>query len=92
MTDEDLKRIEQELETIKQRNTKVEADKAWEGSFFRISCICVITYAVVALLLFVIGTDRFWLGAIVPVFGFLLSTQSLPALKRWWINSRYQPK
>ena len=30
-----LKKIEMEIEKIKQRNKKVEADKSWETSFTR---------------------------------------------------------
>lgn len=90
MTDDKLERIEQALELIKFRNARVEADKAWEVSTMRIGTICAITYLVAALLLFVIGAERCWLGALVPTVGFLLSSQSLPAVKRWWINSRYK--
>jgi hypothetical protein len=90
VTDDKLERIEQALELIKLRNARVEADKAWEVSPMRIGTICCITYAVAALLLFVIGAEHCWLGALVPTVGFLLSAQSLPAVKRWWINSRYK--
>ena len=92
MTDERFERIEHELESIKQRNARVEADKAWEVSPMRIGTICGITYLVASVLLYVIGTERFWLGALVPTLGFFLSAQSLPAVKHWWINSRYQIK
>jgi len=91
MPDERINRIEQELDSIKQRNARVEADKAWEVSHVRIGTICGITYVVAALLLYLIGTERFLLGALVPALGFLLSAQSLPAVKRWWINARYKP-
>lgn len=89
VTDDRLEQIEQALESIKQRNLRVEADKAWEVSAFRIVTICGITYLIAAVLLYVIGAERFWLGALVPTLGFFLSTQSLPAIKRWWVNSRY---
>jgi len=92
VTDERFERIEHELESIKQRNARVEADKAWEVSPMRIGTICGITYLVASVLLYVIGTERFWLGALVPTLGFFLSAQSLPAVKHWWINSRYQIK
>lgn len=88
MIDERLDQLERELELVKQRNTRVEADKAWEVSKCRILTICGITYFVASLLLYVIGNDRFWLGALIPTVGFFLSAQSLPALKRWWIDSQ----
>ena len=84
MIDERLEKIEQTLETIRQRNTRVETDKAWETSAMRIGAICTVTYLFATLLLYVIGSERFWLNALVPVLGFYLSAQSLPATKRWW--------
>jgi len=92
LTDERLQNIEQQLEIIRQRNSRVEADKAWEASLMRIGTICLITYLVAALLLYVIGAHRFFLDALVPSLGFFLSTQSLPPIKRWWIKCRYQLK
>lgn len=89
MSEERLKQIESALEQIKQRNARVEIDKAWETSAFRIVCICTITYLVAVGLLYAIDADRPLLGAVVPVFGFLLSTQSLPAIKRWWVKRRF---
>lgn len=89
MTDYDLEQIKQQLESIRQRNLRVEADKAWEVSAARITSICVITYVFAALLLFSIGSERFWLNALVPVLGFYLSSQSLPAIKKHWIESIY---
>ena len=89
MTDERLTQIENELQRINQRNAKVEADKAWEVSYFRIGVICAVTYVVAALLLCLIGAQKFWLNAMIPVVGFYLSAQSLPAIKRWWIATRF---
>src|SRR5262249_2165459 len=90
VTNDKLEQLEKELESIKQRNARVEADKVWETSAFRIGTICAITYVVAAVLLYVIGAERFWLGALVPTLGFFLSAQSLPAVKRWWITCRYR--
>jgi hypothetical protein len=86
--EERLARIEAELVAIKERNVRVEGDKAWEGSVFRVGAICVITYVVAAAVMGAIGNDHIWLNALVPVFGFLLSAQSLPALKGWWLRKR----
>lgn len=88
--DDRVKQLENELASIKLRNERVEADKAWETSGFRIAFICGITYVVAAALLYLMGAKRFWLDACVPVLGFFLSAQSLPAVKRWWICCRYQ--
>src|SRR5271170_1782849 len=85
MTDDRLDRIEQELEIIKQRNARVETDKAWETSQMRIASICAITYLFATFLLYLLGNEQFWLNALVPVLGFFLSAQSLPAIKKWWL-------
>lgn len=84
--DERLKKIEEELSAIRERNKRVEADKAWETSLFRMISLAVITYLVAAVLLHLIRVENFLLGALVPAAGFILSVQSLPALRRWWIR------
>jgi hypothetical protein len=89
MTDDKLEQVERDLAEIKLRNARVDANKAWEVSSFRIVCICAITYIVAAALLWFIGAEHFWLGALVPTVGFFLSSRSLPAVKRWWIESHY---
>jgi hypothetical protein len=89
MTDDRLKCLERELELVKQRNARVETDKAWEGSAFRINAICVLTYIVATVFLYLIGVQRFWLSALIPTIGFYLSAQSLPAIKKWWIEAHF---
>ena len=91
MTDDRLQQLEIELESIKQRNARVEADKAWETSAMRIGTISAITYVIAAALLWMIGAERFWLSALVPTVGFFLSAQTLPAIKRSWIDT-YQAR
>lgn len=43
-TDERLEQIEKELTEIRQRNFRVEADRDWETSGFRLLSICALTY------------------------------------------------
>lgn len=80
--------VEQELQAIKERNFRVEADKAWETSFSRKLLILAVTYVVASLVLYVIEVPNFYLAAIIPTLGFFLSTLSFPIAKKWWI-SRY---
>ena len=82
--------LQQDIRQIKERNRRVEADKAWETSFFRVSTITIITYFVVVIFLYVIEANNIFLSALVPAAGFVLSTQSLPLLKRWWIKNRHR--
>ncbi|MEK7530937.1 MAG: hypothetical protein AAB573_03640 [Patescibacteria group bacterium] len=83
-----IENIEKDLEAIKERNVRVEGDKAWETSWFRIGTVAVITYAVAALALFAIDNDYPFRNALIPTIGYILSTQSLPRIKEWWIKSQ----
>lgn len=80
--------IEKEIQEIHQRNKRVEAEKAWETSLFRIIFICVMTYIATAAVFYVIGVSQYLLNALIPTVGFFLSAQSLPPIKKWWINKR----
>ncbi|HSX34705.1 MAG TPA: hypothetical protein VLF62_03630 [Candidatus Saccharimonadales bacterium] len=72
------------IEKIEERNKRVEVDKKWEGSWTRKLVIMFLTYIVVVTYLFVIGNDSPWINAIVPPFGFLLSTLAVGRLRVWW--------
>ncbi len=77
--------IEQRLEKIEQRNSRVEADKDWETSWTRRFFIALITYLAISLYMSAINIERPWLNAIVPTVGFLLSTLTLSLIKKWWV-------
>ena len=80
MSEEILK----EIEVIKERNKKVELDKAWEVSWTRRLSVAFGTYVVAIFWLIMIRESLPWLKAIWPVVGYVLSTLSLPAVKKWW--------
>lgn len=79
---------EQRLRNIEERNQRVEAEKAWEVSIFRRAVIAGITYVFAVLFLQSIASDKPFLSGLIPVVGYLLSTLSLPPLKRWWMEKR----
>ncbi|OGL93975.1 hypothetical protein A2239_04685 [Candidatus Uhrbacteria bacterium RIFOXYA2_FULL_40_9] len=81
-----LEQIEQDVQELKNRNKRVEAEKAWETSLFRILSISLITYLIAILVIKGIGMEKPFTGALIPTVGYFLSTQSLPILKRWWMN------
>ena len=87
MDNEHLERMEKEILALKERNARVEAEKAWETSYVRTGSIALITYVVACGVLYSIGAENFLLGALVPTAGYILSTQSLPAIRRWWIET-----
>lgn len=79
-----LKKLEKEIEKIKERNKRVEADKAWETSMTRRIIISAATYIVIVLFLSASNIPNPWLNAIIPTLAFLLSTLSLPFFKKLW--------
>ena len=80
---------EAQLRSILDRNTRVEAEKAWELSWTRRMTIAVLTYLVAIVFLWMIADTAPLLHALVPVAGYVLSTLSLPWIKRRWIQ-RYR--
>ncbi len=81
--------IVNEITAIKNRNARVEADKAWETSKTRILSLCLITYFVAVIILYILGNNQYFINALIPTLGFFLSTQSLPFIKKWWLKSIY---
>ena len=79
--------IEKEIKEIKERNKRVEKDKAWETSWTRRICIMILTYLVVITYSYVIRKiDSIFLSSLVPVIGFTLSTLSLGLVRKIWEN------
>lgn len=82
-----IKQLEAEIGKIKERNKRVEAEKAWETSFFRKILILILTY-IVAVLFFVFAElPNPYTNAIVPTVAFFLSTLSLPLFKKVWLKT-----
>ncbi len=82
--------LEKRVQFIEARNKKVEIDKAWETSHVRRGLLVLFTYLAIGIYLNVIGIVNPWLNAIVPAFGFLLSTLTLPFFKRLWLRFFYK--
>ena len=81
-----LKNLEKEIAILKQRNKRVEGDKAWETSWTRRILLMFFTYLAIGIYLWVIGVVYPWLNAIVPAVAFMLSTLTLPFFKRMWLK------
>jgi hypothetical protein len=86
----ELQLLQSEIETIKTRNKRVEADKAWETSMSRKIIVAVLTYLVIVLFFYSAGLPNPFINAIVPTLGFILSTLSLPLLKEIWFKKIYK--
>ncbi len=79
-----IEELSKEIELIKNRNKKVEADKNWETSWTRKILLFVFTYLAIGLYINAIGVEKPWLNAVIPSIGFLLSTLTLPFFKNLW--------
>lgn len=85
-----LKELEKEIDTIKERNRRVEGDKAWETSWTRKILVALLTYIVISLFFTFAGFPNPWLSSVVPTVGFILSTMSLSFVKSYWIKNIYK--
>lgn len=82
--------LEERISQIEARNRRVEASKAWEGSFLRKSVVALSTYIVMVLVMSTMGVKDAFVSAIIPTLGFLLSTLSLSFVKDYWIKYIYK--
>jgi hypothetical protein len=82
--------MKKEIESIRERNIRVETDKAWETSFTRRGIIAILTYMVIGLFLTSIKVSNPWLNALVPSVGFILSTLILSPIKNYWVKNIYK--
>lgn len=81
-----------EINKLKERNKRVEANKAWETSLTRKIVLMLLTYIIAALTLVMIGNTSPWTNALIPTIGFYLSTLTLPFIKILWQKTFYKHK
>ena len=84
-----LDALQKEIDEIKSRNRRVEADKAWETSWTRKALVLLLTYIVVVIFFFVARLPEPFVNAIVPSLAFMLSNLTIPAFKKWWVGRIY---
>ena len=85
-----LKKIEERILKVEERNKKVELDKAWELSYFRRFLLMLFTYLAIGFYLQAVKIQQPWLNAIVPSVAFMLSTLTLPLFKKLWLSYKYK--
>jgi len=83
---DEIEQIKKDIQEIKERNLRVEADKAWETSLSRKIILAILTYGVIVLFFVAVGLSKPFINAIVPTVGFVLSTLSIPYLKKYWLK------
>ena len=78
--------VECEIQEIKKRNNRVEADKAWESSWTRRGIILILTYIIMVIFFYCAQIQRPLINAIVPALAFVLSSISIPLFKEMWLK------
>jgi len=82
--------LEKDIIEIKERNRRVESDKAWETSWTRRALIFVFTYMVFMIFFVVAHLPKPFVNSLVPAIAFVLSTLSISFLKRIWLKYIYK--
>lgn len=82
--------LEKEIILLKERNRRVEADKAWETSFTRKIIITLLTYTVVVVFFYFAELPNPLVNAIIPAIAFLLSTLTLSFFKDIWKKDNFR--
>ncbi len=85
-----LKELEKEIQSINERNSRVELDKAWETSYVRRILLMFLTFLAIGAYLSVVKVPQPWLNAIVAAFAFMLSTLILSVFKKCWAKKVYK--
>lgn len=83
--------LEKEIQEIKERNIRVENDKAWETSATRKVAVLTLTYISMVILFLTLNNDSPFVNATIPTLGYFLSTQTIPFIKKRWLK-RNNPK
>ena len=83
-----MKSVKSELRAIKERNARVELDKAWETSFTRKIIIAVLTYLVIVIFFYFARLPKPFVNSIVPSLAFIISNLSLPIFKKIWMKNK----
>ncbi|MCR4285004.1 MAG: hypothetical protein NUV97_03075 [archaeon] len=78
--------LEKEIKAIKERNQRVEVDKAWETSWTRKIIITLLTYIVIVIFFYFADLPKPFTSSIVPSVAFLLSTMTLSLIKNIWLK------
>ena len=78
---------EAEIQKIKERNARVEADKAWETSHTRRGAITISIYVLSFAVFVMIGAPNPHFVALIPSLAYALSTLTLPFLKEAWLKN-----
>lgn len=83
-----LDSIQREIDVIKKRNKRVEADKAWETSWAHRILVAVLTYIVIVIFMIISRLEQPFISALVPSAAYLISMSTLSIFKKHWIKRK----
>jgi hypothetical protein len=87
-----IEELKKEIQLLKDRNIRVESDKAWETSWTRRILLSLFTYFAISFYMYAISLPNPWVNAIIPSIGFLLSTLTLSTFKNIWQRHIYKKR
>lgn len=79
-----LRGFSNQIQEIKDRNSRVEINKRWETSKTRFLSLTLIMYITMVLLFYVINSMKPFQDALIPTIGYMLSTFSLNLIRSAW--------
>ena len=78
--------LRRELAAIKERNVRVEREKAWETSWTRRLAIAAAIWVGAWAWMLTLDVEPAALHALVPSVAYVLSTFSVPFVREWWMR------
>lgn len=85
-----IEELQSEIDKLKERNKRVEADKAWETSWARKIIISILTYIIMVIFFYYADLPNPPINAVVPALAFILSTLTIPIFKKLWLKYFYK--
>ncbi|MCF7905583.1 hypothetical protein K9L63_00090 [Candidatus Gracilibacteria bacterium] len=82
-----MENLKHEIETIKERNNRVELDKKWETSWTRRIFLAVLSYVATYIFLRIIHAENAVYGAMIPAGAYLLQQMTVRPLRAFWENA-----
>ena len=82
--------LDEKVESIVERNKRVEIDKSWETSKLRRGILASVTYLIVLYFLILINAPNPFLNAFIPAGAYLIQQYSIPFIKKFWVKNIYK--
>lgn len=86
--EKEIESLRLEMEKIKERNKRVETDKAWETSKTRNLFIALSAFTLIYIVMRQVNADHPLENALLGSIAYYLSTQSYGILRSWWLKRK----